>query len=376
MNIRETKDRNEFDRVIENHQNGHLLQSYGWGQLKSNGWQPIYLIVEDGNKPIGGMLLLKRRVPFINKTMLYCPRGPVIDFNNTDLLVYTMRELRKIAKEHRAVYLKIDPEIDIENKQVIDLLKSVGFVQRNNISNNKGVQPKFTYRLDISGDLDQVLKNFHSKTRYNIRLAGRKGVNVFKGDRQDLEEFHRLMKLTGQRDNFVIRPLEYFQRMYDAFHPAGYLELFLAEYKEQIIAGAVCIKYGHKCWYLYGASSNAHRNVMATYLLQWQMINWAKEHGCRLYDFGGVSGYEDKDSPLYGVYRFKKGFSGEVVEFIGEFDYPINKILYITLENGISLLRKLSSMVYKLRKTVDVEGNCEEDKIDHNKRPLFKREAT
>lgn len=122
MNIRETKDRNEFDGVIENHRNGHLLQSYGWGQLKSNGWQPIYLIVEDGNRPIGGMLLLKRRVPFINKTMLYCPRGPVIDFNNTDLLVYTMRELRKIAKDHRAIYLKIDPGIDIKNKQVIDRL--------------------------------------------------------------------------------------------------------------------------------------------------------------------------------------------------------------------------------------------------------------
>ncbi|MGI6112660.1 MAG: lipid II:glycine glycyltransferase FemX [Mahellales bacterium] len=350
MRLRETKDGREFNEIISNHPKGHILQSYEWGVLKSITWNPLYLIAEDGDKPVGGLMLLKRRVPGINKTMLYCPRGPVIDFHDKALLGFLVEELKKVAKEHRAISLKIDPDIEIEDRTVLDNLAGVGFYHKKETLNFEGVQPKFVFRLDISGDLDEVFNNFHSKTRYNVRLAGRKGVNVTKGNRQDLEHFHKIMVETGARDNFIIRTLDYFQRMYDILNPPGYLELFMAEYEGRPIAGTICLKYGDKCWYLYGASSNSHRNVMPNYLLQWEMIKWAKENGCTLYDFRGVSGDLSESNPLYGLYRFKKGFNGKFTEFIGEFDYPFNKFQYLLLENGISSFRKTRHFMYNIKK--------------------------
>lgn len=295
-------------------------------------------------------MLLKRGVPGTNKTMLYCPRGPVIDFHDKALLSFLMKELKKVAKEHGAISLKIDPDIEIEDKEVRDNLIWLGFRQKKETLNFEGVQPKFVFRLDISGDLDEVFKNFHSKTRYNIRLAGRRGVEVVKGSRDDLGDFHEIMVETGIRDNFITRPLDYFQNMYDVLNPSGYLELFMAYYEGQPLAGTICLKFGGKSWYLYGASRNRHRNLMPNYLLQWEMIKWAKENGCTLYDFRGVSGDLRESNPLYGLYRFKKGFGGKFTEFIGEFDYPFNKFQYILLENSISAFRKTRHFMHSIKK--------------------------
>ena len=179
----------------------------------------------------------------------------------------------------------------------------------------------------------------HQKTRYNIRLATKKGVIIKEGTREDLKDFHRIMEVTGKRDDFMIRPLSYFEKMYDELAPE-HLKLMMAYTPEgEPISGIIDIIYGNKIWYLYGASSNEHRNLMPNYLLQWNMIKYSIEQKKDMYDFRGVVGVVDESHPQYGLYRFKQGFNAEFTEFIGE--------LYINYKPFTNKMFKISEKLYK-----------------------------
>ena len=143
-----------------------------------------------------------------------------------------------------------------------------------------------------------------------------------------MPEFYEVLKETTERDRFLVRAYSYYEDLYDSLVPVGMGELFIAEYEDKIISGTLAFVIGDKAWYIYGASSNAHRNVMPNYLIQWEMIRWAKSLGCTLYDFRGVPGHLTEDNPLYGLYRFKKGFNGEYTEFIGEWDIVYRPAIY------------------------------------------------
>ena len=174
-------------------------------------------------------------------------------------------------------------------------------------------------------------------------MAGRKGVTVKEGNREDLKDFHRIMIETGKRDGFMIRPLEYFEQMYDALAPE-HMKVLMAYYDGKPISGVIPIMYGNKTWYLYGASSNEHRNLMPNYLLQWEMIKLAISRGDDIYDLRGVSGVVDENHPQYGLYRFKQGFGAEFTEFIGELhmDYsPVRYKLYKISETVFKRVRSL-----------------------------------
>ena len=192
---------------------------------------------------------------------------------------------------------------------------------------------RYVFRLDLKPDLDDLLANLHSKTRYNVRLAKRRGVTI-KEDctKEDLRRFYEILEVTAVRDDFLVRGYEYFETIWECLVERGLAKLFMAEYEGKAIAGTLAFILGDKAWYLYGASSNKHRNVMPNYLLQWTMISWAKDQGCTMYDFRGVPGDLSKDNPLYGLYRFKRGFKGDYVEFIGEYD-----LVYSPLSHGIYL---------------------------------------
>jgi lipid II:glycine glycyltransferase (peptidoglycan interpeptide bridge formation enzyme) len=153
---------------------------------------------------------------------------------------------------------------------------------------------------------------------------------------------------TGIRDRFVIRSVEYFEKMYDCLGQEN-MRLYLAWYEGRLIAGTLAVQYGNKCWYLYGASSNEYRNVMPNYLLQWEMIKWAIERGCDIYDFRGVSGDLDESNPLYGLYKFKRGFNGTFTEFIGELDFVFNRFVYFVVEKGEKLFRELRRKLFNLK---------------------------
>ena len=148
------------------------------------------------------------------------------------------------------------------------------------------------------------------------------------------------MEETAQRDEFLIRDYSYFEKIWDEMVENGMAKIFLAEYEGMVLAGTLAVILGDKAWYLYGASSNMHRNVMPNYLIQWAMICWAKEQGCTLYDFRGVSGDLDESNPLYGLYRFKKGFNSELVQFIGDWDRVYSPFFYFLWKRALPIYLK------------------------------------
>lgn len=322
----------EYHQFIATHPKGHILQTWEWGEVKRKmGWIPLLVGLYEEGRLKGAILILKRRLPIpgINKSIFYAPRGPVADTNDHVLLDYLFQGLQTIAREHGAIFLKIDPDIEQSDEAFRSYLTSRGFKKTSTAEGFEGVQPTFVFRLDITPDEEQLLVQMASKTRYNLRLAQRKGVVVREATGQrDLERFYQILKETAERDRFLIRAYSYFEEIWEQLVECGMAKLFMAEYQGRDIAGTLAFILGDKAWYIYGASSNEYRNVMPNYLLQWTMIKWAKDNGCALYDFRGVPGNISEDNPLYGLYRFKKGFAAVFTEFIGEWDLVYSPFFY------------------------------------------------
>ena len=261
--------------------------------------------------------------------MMYASRGPVCDIHNEEVLKQLTEGVRELGKKYNAFVFRMEPDIKKNDKEFREIVEKIGYKVKDDAKDFKDeIQPRFVFRLDIKGKTeDEILAGCHQKTRYNIRLAKRKGVEIREGNREDLKDFHKIMIETGSRDGFIIRSLEYFEKMYDELAPK-HMKVLMAYYEGKPISGIIPIMYGNKTWYLYGASSNEHRNLMPNYLLQWEMIRQAIQNGCDVYDFRGVSGVVDESHPQYGLYRFKKGFGAEFTEFIGEVYLPFKPLTY------------------------------------------------
>jgi lipid II:glycine glycyltransferase (peptidoglycan interpeptide bridge formation enzyme) len=182
--------------------------------------------------------------------------------------------------------------------------------------------------IDLSPDLDQLLANMKQKTRYNIRLAERKGVTVRAGDASDLKLLYRLYVETSVRDDFVIRDWSYYQKLWSTMMDAGLAEPLIADVEGQPVAGVVIFRFAGKAWYMQGMSSQEHREKMPNYLLQWEAIRRAKAAGCQIYDLWGAPDEFSDQDPMWGVYRFKEGLGGQVVRHIGAWDLPIKPVAY------------------------------------------------
>jgi peptidoglycan pentaglycine glycine transferase (the first glycine) len=308
----------EYEAFIKKHAKGHFIQSYDWGRLKSE-WKWAAVISRGEDLKIRGSIavLIRKVGPF---SMMYAGRAPVCDIHDAEVMAELFEALRPLARKHRAYVLKIDPDISSDDQEFLSIMKKEGFHLLDSGSKFDAVQPKYVFRLTVENKTsEEIIAGYNSKTRYNLRLSLRQGVSVGIENQSGLNEFSELMLITGVRDGFVTRPKAYFQKLLECMGDSA--RLYIARYEGRAIAGSLAVHYGDKVWYLYGASSNEHRNLMPNYLLQTEMIKWAVEEGCRLYDFRGVPGDVGKDHPLYGLVRFKRGFGGEYTEFIGEFEY-------------------------------------------------------
>ncbi len=348
------EERERYNQFVASHEKGHILQSYEWGEIKGKGnWQPLRLVLEEEGAIIAAISILKRSIP-MGRSIFYAPRGPVLDIKNQAVLSFLLSEVKKLAQIHKAIYLKIDPDVLIDDQDWQRALAEHHFQKASSEAGFEGVQPRFVFRLDIRSDEETLLANLHQKTRYNLKLARKKGVTIDNSaDREKLPEFYALLKETAERDRFLIRSYRYFEDMYDYLVPKGLGHLFLGYYEGKMIAGTFLFKYGEKAWYIYGASSNQYRNVMPNYLIQWEMILWSKARGCTMYDFRGVPGHLTEENPLYGLYKFKKGFNGDYCEFIGEYDLiyqPFFYKMYQTFEPMYYVgVRKLIRMKKKIK---------------------------
>lgn len=335
----------EYEAFVQSSPKGNFAQSSLWAKQKPM-WDWKALAVRDEAGAIKGTLaLLIRKVPGLPFTLMYGCRGPVCDLSDQAVLRELLNGARQLAKEQKAYVLKLDPDVPSSNTVFRDFMLGQGFQLKEGGKNFEAIQPRYVFRLNVEGKTeDELMAGFHQKWRYNIRLAARKGVEVRICGKEMVPDFARLMLETGVRDGFVTRQPEYFSQMLDNL--GEHCRLYMAFHEEVPIAGTLAIHYGDKVWYLYGASSNEYRNLMPNYLLQWRMIQWAVETGCRVYDFRGVSGDLSEDNPLYGLYKFKKGFGGEFTEFVGEMDLVLNRPVYFAVEHGTNVLKEVRKKRY------------------------------
>lgn len=333
----------EYDAFVYSHNEGHFLQMSSWASVKTF-WRWCGISVYRNSNMIAAMGVLIRPLP-LGFSLLYAPRGPICNRDEPAVWEELMEGCRHLAVREHALLLHLDPDEPDSNLAFKAILRRLGFEEKAD-EGFGNIQPQFVFRLSLKDrSEDALLQSFSSKTRYNIGLACRKGVSVAAYSGEDplpeavLESFYSLMQITGQRDHFYIRSLSYFHGLMESLGKDA--QLLLAYYNGEPIAGSIEVFTGTRAWYLYGASSNEHRSVMPNYLLQWQMIRQAKARGCRMYDFRGVPGNVTQEHPLYGLYRFKRGFSGTHTKFSGLFTYKFRPLLCRILEFALWLRRKL-----------------------------------
>lgn len=312
----------EWNQFLSKFPNAHLLQMGEWGELKKDfGWKPVRFIL---NNEVGAQILF-RRLP-LGLTLGYMPK-PVFSEQLPASSDQFWREVDLVCKKNRAIFLKTEP--DTWEEQSPDTWHVTLRTSPHNI------QPPRTVILDITKGEEEILAGMKQKTRYNIRLAEKKGVTVRVWD--DIAAFHEMMIVTGGRDGFGVHSKEYYQRAYELFHPKGTCELLVAEYEGKPLASLMVFANGKRAWYVYGASNNEERNRMPTYLLQWEAIRWAKARGCEEYDLWGVpdeneetleAQFESRHDGLWGVYRFKRGFGGQLKRAAQALDKVYNPLLY------------------------------------------------
>ena len=308
-----------------NHPHGHLLQTRMWGELKTaHGWKSMHsTVVNAEGKILGASLVLLRRLPYGLGNIAYVPRGPVVDWDNEEYAEAIVKTTAKLVRRQGAFALIIEPDL-------FDTPSDQHLLQRCNLSPlDFSIQPRRTslINLDVDEDVD-ILSAMKQKTRYNIGLARRKGVTIRTGSVDDAAVFYGLMEATAERDTFSIHPFDYYRDFMTRFasdenSPAC---LLIAEHEGQPLAAMIATAVGKRATYLYGASTNEKRELMPTYLLQWEAMLWARRKNCVSYDMWGIpdedeatleAQFENRHDGLWGVYRFKRGFGGQVVRHIG-----------------------------------------------------------
>ncbi len=343
------EENNKLDEFLETNKKSHFLQSPEWAKVKTD-WKHEMLVVEEDGNIKGTMSILLRKVPIFKRYIMYAPRGFVCDEHDKETLAKLTEKAKEVAKKYKAFIFRLDPDISNDDEEFKKIVQEIGYKQKKNIKNiDQVIQPKYVFRLKLTGKTeDELLASFNQKTRYNIRLAIKKGVTVREGSKEDLKIFYDIMKETGSRDNFFIRPLSYFEHLYDCMSP-NHVKLIIAEHEGNPIAAVMPIMYGNKVWYLYGGSSNKYRNLMPNYLLQFEMMKWGLENNCDIYDFRGVSGFKNENDPQYGVYRFKKGFNGDFIEFVDELYIVFNPIMNFIFNFSEKSYKFLSNIKNKIK---------------------------
>lgn len=318
-------DRIEWNDALRHLPQPHILQSWEWGTFKSrHGWSATRWLWRAPNRsPRAAALVLQRRLPRLPFSMLYVPKGPVLDFVDALAWDAVLAHLETVARQQRAILIKIDPDVSADNSAVVARLLDRGWRP-----SREQIQFRNTMTIDLTQDEAALLAAMKSKWRYNVRLAGRKGVRVRAGTVDDLPLLYAMYRETALRDHFVIRPPAYYQDAWGEFIRAGLAQPLIAEVEGDAVAMVLLFRFGARAWYMYGASRDRHRDKMPDHLLQWEAMRWAKSEGCTIYDLWGAPDTLDENDPMWGVYRFKQGFGASFVQHIGAYDWAPSTLRY------------------------------------------------
>ena len=338
-----------WDAFVANHSSGNVLQTSGWGSLKARfGWDyEIISLNEDGQIKAGALILYKS-LPLKLGTVAYVPRGPVMNWSDPETAHAVLDLVVAAARRNRAWSLWVEPEL-FDTDETNEVMRGLGLN-----SSIQPIQPRRTILVDIGASEDIILARMKSKTRYNIGLAARKGVTIREGSLDDVGAFHQLLSETALRNGFSVHDESYYRTALSVFahqhtsceamppengasllDPHACVHLLLAECQGELVAGLMLFALGKRAWYLYGASSDRHRNLMASYATQLAAIKKAKDCGATTYDMWGIpdadeevleAAFDQRDDGLWGVYRFKRGFGGEVVRYVGAREMVLNPL--------------------------------------------------
>jgi peptidoglycan pentaglycine glycine transferase (the first glycine) len=324
-------ERRRWNGFVGSAEAGNLLQSWEWGEIRARQrWKPYRLAIEDRQGRLrAAASVLARRAPLLGN-LLYLPEGPVLDYDDGPALDAVTIALRRLGARVGAVAVKIDPHVTPASARLHRALILRGYRIGHRRGRFEGTQPRHRVVVPLppDGDADRLLASFHAKTRYNIRLAERRGVTVAEVGRERLADFHRMLEVTCARDGFAERSLAYFEQVWDGLAAADMIRLFFARHEGDDLAAALLTVIGREAVYAWGASANTKRNLMAPYAVQWAMMRFAMARGCTRYDMTGVPKDLREDAAGYGLYRFKRGFHDAVDTFQGEYDLPLRPVPY------------------------------------------------
>jgi lipid II:glycine glycyltransferase (peptidoglycan interpeptide bridge formation enzyme) len=361
-------DSDTWNSIVSKLPKPHFLQTYEWGQVKARyGWDPLYAVwTSDGKFSIfsdfdnyspgsdhllAAALILKRQVlkkGFARRlSILYSPKGPLLDWSDEPLRNRVLNDLQSYAKKQGAIFMKMDPDVvlgtgvsdgeakvnDQRGQTVMSELRRRGWQY-----SSDQIQFKNTVLIDLTPSEDEMLARMKQKTRYNIRLAEKKGVALRIGIREDFSMLYRMYAETSVRDGFVIRDEGYYRTVWETFmqenrgiYEAGNLpacEPIIAEVDGEPVAAIFVFYFAGRAYYVYGMSRNAHREKMPTYLLQWEAMKRARAKSCTIYDLWGAPEVFDESDSMWGVYRFKEGLGGQVIRTLGAWDFAPSPFWY------------------------------------------------
>jgi lipid II:glycine glycyltransferase (peptidoglycan interpeptide bridge formation enzyme) len=320
----------------------HLLQTCQWARVKARvGWQPQPLVWRDGGAVQAAALVLRRPIPIAgfaaHTCLLYAPRGPLLDWGDNSLRRQVLDDLQVFARQQGAIFIKIDPEVVLGTgvPGTPDAVEDpagagiqAGLAERGWHYSSDQIQFRNTFLIDLDLSEADLLASMKPKSRYNVRLAERKGVIVRPGGLDDLEILYRMYAETSVRDGFVIRERAYYLAVWQEFMQAALAEPLIAEVEGVPVAGIVVFRFAGRAYFLYGMSRYLHRERMPNHLLQWEAMRRARVAGCRVYDLWGAPETFDASDSMWGVFRFKEGLGGRVVRTLGAWDFPTNPWLY------------------------------------------------
>jgi len=344
-----------WNEIISKLPDPHFLQTYEWGQVKAKyGWVPYYALwTEDGKfsvssnyqLPITNVIaasLILKRTALRRFSIFYAPKGPLMDWTNESLRKRVLDDLQSFAKKQGAIFLKLDPDVVLGRGVPVsedEVTENSGQAVRSDlkrrgwVESSDQIQFRNTVMVDLSASEEDILMRMKQKTRYNVRLAEKKGVTVRVGTVEDLPALYKMYAETSVRDGFVIRDEEYYMTvwklfMQDAVNGQPSAVPLIAEVDNEPVAAIFLFMFAGRGYYVYGMSRDKHREKMPTYLLQWAAMKHAKAHGCLTYDLWGAPDVFDESDSMWGVYRFKEGLGGDVVRTLGAYDFAPNKFWY------------------------------------------------
>ena len=359
LQIHDSYDAEEWNRVVGQLPNCSILQSWQWGEIKSrHAWNPKYLLWKKNEKIVGAALALIREQGMgflpVKEKIMYIPHGPLLNWDDHALRKSVLANLQSFARESQIMFVKIDPQVVTATGAAGDTgftshaqgLDSQRYLQESGwVYSSQQIQFKNTFVIDLRPPEETILSAMKQKTRYNIRLAGRKNVNIRMINADELGTLYEMYAATALRDGFIIRARQYYEDIWRTMMNAKMASALLAEAEGVPIAGLVLFHFQNKSYYFYGMSVESHREKMPNHLLQWEAIRLSKALGCLEYDLWGAPDQFDDRDRMWGVSKFKDGFGGQVRQTIGAYDYPISLLKYriftVLLPAVLSLMRKL-----------------------------------